>query len=184
MASTIKIDTVTTPDGTGDITFNRPINAAQGGVGKVKQVVYTHVGTSASSTSANIPWDSSTPQNTEGFEAMSKSITPSSTSNLLRIDCMVTGGQSARGSVIVALFQDSTADALAVVRAKASNANADMMDSIHLTHMMVAGTTSSTTFKVRIGEDAAGTVYFNRYSTDSNFGGKCDSGIIITEYEV
>ena len=170
-----------TLNGNGSISGISSDGLSSPTLGKVLQVVYTHVGTSASSTSANIPWDSSIPQNTEGFEVMTKSITPSSTSNLLRIDCMVTGGHSARGSVIAALFQDSTADALAVVRAKASNANADMMDSIHLTHMMVAGTTSSTTFKVRIGEDAAGTVYFNRYSTDSNFGGICDSGIIITE---
>lgn len=185
MSSTLKIQNVTTPDGTGDITFNRPINAAQGGVGKVKQVVYTMTSANSSGSSVQIPQDDTIPQNSEGHEVMTRSITPTSASNLLKIEVMCCGATSNNGNFTIALFQDSTANALSVAEAKASNATADMYDTGTLTHMMVSGTSSSTTFKVRIAPmSATGTAYFNSTSAGRKHGGVANSGIIITEYEV
>ena len=57
-----------------------------------------------------------------------------------------------------------------------------MYDTGSLTHVMVAGTASATTFKVRMGPmSATGTNYFNSTSAGRKHGGVANSGIIITE---
>ena len=75
MASTLKIDTVTTPDGAGNITFSRPIvgdgsNLTGISGGKVLQVVST---TKTDVATASTGWNDIT--------GMSISITPSATSS-------------------------------------------------------------------------------------------------------
>ena len=85
MASTIKVDTIDTPDGTGSITLNRPLITASGaGAGKIVQVVNVTDHT-LSTTTATIPQDNTTPQNTEGLELFTLAITPTSASNKLLI---------------------------------------------------------------------------------------------------
>ena len=153
--------------------------AAAGG-GKVQQMVYVLDGAYATGT-GYIPWDNTIPQNTEGFEVMTKAITPTSSSSLLRIDVIFVGGHATRGSITAALFQDTTANCLTVARIKSSNANADRHDYGIMTYVMVAGTTSSTTFKVRVGADSSDAVYFNGNSGGGKYGGASKSGIIITE---
>ena len=153
--------------------------AAAGG-GKVQQIVYVLDGAYATGT-GYIPWDDTIPQNTEGYEVMTKAITPTSATNLLKIEVIFVGGHAARGSVVAALFQDTTANCLTVARLKASNVYADRHDYGIMTYVMVAGTTSSTTFKVRIGADSSAAVYFNGNSGGRKYGGASKSGIIITE---
>ena len=53
---------------------------------------------------------------------------------------------------------------------------------VGFTHFMTAGTTSSTTFKVRAGPDTAATITFNgRDGTNRRGGGRYASFITITE---
>lgn len=49
-------------------------------------------------------------------------------------------------------------------------------------HIMTAGTTSATTFKVRCGGNAAGTTTFNGQATARKYGGVMASSIQITEW--
>ena len=49
---------------------------------------------------------------------------------------------------------------------------------------MVAGTTSATTFKIRLGTASAGTTTFNGVAGARFFGGIMNSGISITEIQV
>lgn len=123
--------------------------------------------------------DDTIPQNTEGDEYMSKAITPTNASNLLRIDVVFNGSSSADTHLAVALFQDSTASALAAVIA--TQGGAGYRENLHLTHWMAAGTTSSTTFKVRAGGVNAGTTTFNGNGSARKFGGVMASSITITE---
>lgn len=145
--------------------------------GAVVQVVNTQTGATATGTTA-IPFDNTIPQNTEGDEYMTLAITPKSTTNLLIIEVVgvFTGDTTQNGAM--ALFQDSTAGALAVGPFLINPTNFPQTTSF--IHKMTAGTISSTTFKVRAGA-AAGTTVFNGVASGQKYGGVSASSITITE---
>lgn len=128
-----------------------------------------------------IPFDNTIPQNTEGDEYMTLSITPKSVTNILIIQVIAVCSSSVANHLIAALFQDTTANALAADGFyQATNAG---IATITLAHTMVAGTTSPTTFKVRLGQESAGTLTFNGRSSTQIFGAITKSLMIITEYK-
>jgi hypothetical protein len=151
---------------------------AGGGSSEVVQVVHTQTG-AVSTTSTTIPFDDTIPQNTEGAEFMTLAITPTNTNNLLYIDVDIFATTTNSVFTIVALFQDTTADALAATGSFQPTSTAGQ--AIHLRHKMTAGTTSATTFKVRLGPHAASTLTFNGQSGGRIFGGVAASTITITE---
>jgi hypothetical protein len=135
-----------------------------------------------STTTATIPQDTSTPQNSEGLELFTLAITPTSASNKLVITADV--NMASTGAIItriVALFQDSTASALAVTGTASDTNNGPT--AVHLSHYMTAGTTSSTTFKIRVGGNTTGTISVNG-SNGTIIWNKCSSQITITEIAV
>ncbi len=149
---------------------------------KLIKTVTTSTGAVATGTTT-IPFDDTIPQITEGTEFMTLAITPTNALNMLRIEVyMALIGNNVVGvsTDTVALFQDSTANALASVGQLQSLA--DEVGCLCLTHIMVAGTTSSTTFRVRAGQNAAGTTTFNGRSAGRIYGGAASSRIVITEY--
>lgn len=129
-----------------------------------------------------IPLDDTIPQNTEGTQFMSQAITPTSATNILYIHAILHLSNSVQGEIIAALFQDSTASALSVSSQYCDTATGRR--TIHVTHRMVAGTTSSTTFKVRAGGDTAGTITFNGFSGARKFGGVYYSLMTVEECRV
>ena len=144
------------------------------GSSKLVQVVNTQTGTVATGTTV-LPNDNTIPQNTEGFQVMSLAITPTSATSILTIQVIAWYLCGVNlGDIATALFQDSTANALAAINQRVP-ASTDGMSS--LTYTMVAGTTSATTFKVRIGNASAGTTTFN----PSVMGGIPASSITIWE---
>ena len=159
--------------------MNVATEAASGG-GKVLQVVEVHDGAVATG-STIMPSDDTIPQNDEGNEWMTLAVTPASASNLLRIDTCVHMATTSDDQMIAAIFQDSTASALSASAYRQSAAN--KINSVYMTHYMTAGTTSSTTFKVRGGGMNSGTITFNGVSSGRLFGGVMSSFIIITEVE-
>ena len=82
----------------------------------------------------------------------------------------------------IALFQDSTANALAAVNSPIIVTGVAIVGGVSFIHTMTAGTTSATTFKVRIGASAAGTTTFNGSAGARFLGGVYASSIVITEY--
>ncbi len=151
------------------------------GSGVVVQVKNTQTGAVATGTTT-IPLDDTIPQNTEGNEYMTLAITPTSATNRLKIDVVWCGASSALAAqfVTAALFQDSTANALAC--GLETGHFTDDNVTISFSHNMVAGTTSATTFKVRAGANGAGTTTFNGRASARLFGGVYASSITITEY--
>lgn len=146
---------------------------------RVVQVVNFQTGAVATGT-ATIPGDDSVPQNTEGTEFMTLAITPKSAGNTLKIDVVFCVGVSTARTPIVALFQDSTAAALAAAWETCSGSPSVAV--IAFTHYMTAGVAGTpTTFKVRAGPDAAATITFNGISGGRIFGGVMASSITITE---
>jgi hypothetical protein len=149
-----------------------PINA---------KYVQTQIGTSATYTNVStvMPIDDTIPQLTEGAQILTVSITPKSTANILEIQAIIQGRGDGTNGAGMALFQDSTANALnAAVLNGSGTSNTGV-----LLHRMSAGTTSSTTFTVRVGP-AAGNYYVNGSSSARLFGGVQFCSIIVKEYTV
>ena len=150
------------------------------GMRKTGDLVNTSfVETSAQANNATIiPQDDTPPQITEGSEYMTLAIVPSSAINRLSIIISGSFANSAGGQVAMALFQDATATALSAI--KNAGTGADQMYPIALQHDMVAGTTSSTTFRVRAGSPT-GTTTFNGAAGARLYGGALTSHIRIQE---
>jgi hypothetical protein len=159
-----------------------PAFEAAAGGGKVLQVV-NETDTGLTSTTTIMPYDNTIPQSGEGIEVMSVAITPADSSNKLII--MVTTNLShnqAAGENTTALFQDSTAGALAAVTNQKSGDG--QVANCTFLHFMAAGTTSATTFKVRVGNNDSGkTTNFNGFSSQARFGGVYSSSITVWEID-
>ncbi len=165
-----------TVDAKGRVTVAASGSAA---TSKVVQVVNTQTGAVSTGTTI-IPLDDTIPQNTEGDQYMSLAITPNNSSNILLIQTVLQLSHTVINTwLIAALFQDSTAGALAVQFETSPSVNGNTI--VTLTHYMAAGTTSATTFKVRAGGNGAGTVTFNGRSSARLFGGVIASSMTITE---
>lgn len=148
--------------------------------GSVIQIVNTQNVTSSTGTTA-IPFDDTIPQNTEGDEYMTLAITPTHASNKLKIDVIVQGGPTSSAAIMsAALFQDSTAGALAA--SCTNNLLGNTGGQVVFTHFMVAGTTSETTFKVRAGTENAGITFrLNGADGSRRYGGVMATSMTITE---
>lgn len=133
---------------------NAAVTYAKVADGFIVQHVISEV-TSSSTTTTILPQDDTIPQNTEGAEITTVSITPKATTNLLLIVAGVMSNSSATGGSI-AIFQDTTANALAATGYQGTD-----LSYIEAKTRITAGTTSSTTFKVRGGPATAGTFRWN-----------------------
>jgi hypothetical protein len=164
--------------GTNVFTSGKLVTAAQP-VGTVLQVINTQSGAVATGTTVMV-LDDTIPQITEGNEYMTLAITPTNASNKLLITVCAFLSHNQSGSwMLGALFQDSTANALAGFQNFQQTATG--VSPVHLTHYMTAGTTSSTTFRFRAGAHQAGTTTFNGSNSARFFGGVVASSITIKE---
>lgn len=136
--------------------------------GKLVQRVEATPYTTYTSGSYIIPYDNTIPQNTEGGEFITATITPTSSTNRLVIDCTFNGTPTTAATLSIALFQDSIADAL---RAAGSNFGSGYHQVVSLHHEMAAGTTSATTFKIRAGTHTGGSLAINGTGANRIFGG-------------
>lgn len=129
-----------------------------------------------------LPYDNTVPQNTEGDQVVSVSITPTNSSNILMIEAVVFGEANV-ATACMAIFQDSTANAL-FATAQACNSVPGCMT---IRGYMTAGTTSSTTFKMRCGPGTAGTYTVNGVAAGTGiFGGGTvpNTTLVVTEIRV
>ena len=198
MTSIIKVDTIQDTSGNNIINENSNTitigasgdttnivgtlqNNGSSVTGKIVQIVNVTDSTTATGTTL-VPPDNTIPQNTEGTEFMTLAITPTNASNKLLIEVVIVGSLNiANNATMTALFQDSTANALAATMQAARQA--DVANTTAFNHYMTAGTTSATTFKVRAGPYFSGTYRFNGMASSAIqlFGGVSSSSITITE---
>lgn len=137
------------------------------------QTKYSQTQTYTNTTS--IPFDDTIPQQTEGTQILTVSITPTSATNILRIDAVVSGfgvaGSNTYG--IAAIFKDSNNNALA-----SGFEYGDGYDGgIKVTYFMSAGTTSLTTFKLRCGN-----ISVNGWNGQRRLGGSVVTSLTVTEF--
>jgi hypothetical protein len=141
-----------------------PAGASGGGIIQIVDASTT----TATSTTSTIPFDSTIPQNTEGTELLTVSITPRSTSNKLIIFVSVPFIDGSSNILITfPLFRDSGANAIALGQCEVSGA--DNAESVFYTHFISPNTSSSTTFKLRYGP-SAGTAFINRRNSGETLG--------------
>ena len=145
---------------------------------RIIQVVNTQSGAVMSGVQS-IPFDDTIPQSTEGNQYLTLAITPTNASNILYIKVsLILSGSVLGTNIVAALFQDSTAGALAAAFTTTAQ---DYAVTLNFTYKMTAATTSSTTFKVRAGADGVSTVTLNGISSARRLGGVASSSITITE---
>lgn len=165
-----------------------PFPIASGGTGltdaqPVAQIV-TATKTTLSTTTSSFPIDTSIPLQSEGAEYLTVSITPKSSSNLLLISfsCSINSGTTGDPIVVLALFQDATSEALCAWIAGRSQGQ-DAANSASVQHSLTAGTTSSTTFKIRFGTDGSSDATLGGVKGVSpTFGGRSIALLSVTEY--
>ena len=187
MASTLKIDTVTTPDGTGNITFSRPIvadgsNLTNLSAGKVLQVVQT------------VKTDVYTSSSTSWADIISLSITPATSGNKLLISAHIgaAGNTTTSSGYQFRLTVDGTAvcigDADGVSRARVSiqdhaGSVSDFASASSCQFLYTTTGTSAHTIKLQ-GQVGGGTLVFNRTvgdNSDSQYYGRSASTLTAME---
>lgn len=166
--------TITLPNATGTVQLNTT-------AGNIVQIVNTQTGAVASGANA-MPHDDTIPQNSEGIEFITLAVTPQSATNKLLIEAQLLVSASSVERVGVALFQDSTVNAIAAISEYVSTATAQHL--LVIRHYMTSGTVSATTFKIRIGTPTGATITLNGESGSRLFGGVGASSITITEIAV
>jgi hypothetical protein len=144
----------------------------------VAQVV-TAVSSTADSTTTDLPYDDTIPQNTEGKEHLTVAITPVSATSTLVIEVSAMVSVNSTDDFVAALFVDSTANA---IYATAVTIGTDQVAHLHFSHVLSAGSTSARTYKFRYGANGSVTAYINRDAAGARFGGVIQSTMTVTEY--
>ncbi len=149
--------------------------------GTVIGFAYTQSQTGANYTST-IPSDNTIPQNTEGTEVLSVSITPKSTTSLLKVEVQLSASEqgNTQDFLTAALFLNSETDARAAIQVGAMYST-PMGNNGSMIYTMVSGSTSAKTFKVRCGMNANVAWCFNKNWYENTLGGTFISSITVTE---
>ena len=168
MTSILKVDTLQDASGSGSPYIKDA----------VLQVKNVQTG-AVNNTTSNITNDDSIPQNNEGGEFMTLAITPKSALSKLLIEVVFFCSPQGASAICVALFQDTTAGALAVSGHLMEQSEGTVC--INFKHYMTAGTTNATTFKVRAGGHSGYLTFNGNGQTTRQFGGRLASSITITE---
>ena len=113
---------------------------------------------------------------------MTATITPKSATSKLIIQAVGFFWTASADVTSAALFQDSTANALAASYSyMPNNSNGNP---VIINYSMTSGTTAATTFKFRAGPNGSHSIYFNGQSSNGLFNGTCMSSIMIMEIGV
>jgi hypothetical protein len=158
-----------------------PVTSLVAPVGSVVQsVVGTYVANADLTTV--LPLDDTIPQNTEGVQIISVSITPRTASNKLRARFQAFGGMAAAGHICCALFRNAIAGAIC---ASAERVDAvSFANPIELEWEYTPGVITAETLVIRVGPGAAGTVRLNGFSSGRLFGGVAAATLVVEEIQV
>ena len=174
----IKNDTIVD----ADINSSGNIATSKLATGAVIQVVHTSSG-EMTTTSVTVPYDDTIMQITEGFEVMNLNITPTSASNKLLIRAQAHISPSTNSLPTMGLFVGTTANALASTFLHTCGAG-NYPQVMTLEHFMTSGSTSTLTYRIRAGQNNAGTTTFNGRQGARFHGGSLASTLTIMEIAV
>ena len=134
-------------------------NLIDGTLSEIAQVVSAST-TSVSTNSTNMPADGTTPQNDEGDQILTCSITPTNSSSTLVFFITISNwiNSTAAYAKVAALFKDSDASA---VWTMADATNDDYAKTATGHWIQTAGSTSSQTYKLRVGSSNGNVIVNN-----------------------
>jgi len=170
------INQILTTDGANTISWTRPSGIyVQGNSAATSSVITLSSGMS-----------SGLPSKTSGDEVLTVSITPTNASNILYIQFVTWWASFPNYTPYVrmntALFQDDDDDGFVGTRHKFYYLSTVAFSKVRAS--IVAGTTSATTIKARMGTDDTRTAYANGNTLgNSIFGGKSLTTLIVEEYK-
>jgi hypothetical protein len=142
-----------------DYSTVRSLSAIWSG-SRILQTVFA-TSTASGSTSVTLPNDNTIPQNTEGAEYMTLTISPSSSASNLLLEFTGFVGSNAASTGTVAFFRNSEVNALAAT--SVSFPAATHTENVTLRMLTTSTTTTALTFKIRYGGNS-GTLYMMRNS--------------------
>ncbi|MDE1151416.1 MAG: hypothetical protein PW788_02670 [Micavibrio sp.] len=145
--------------------------------GSIVQVAYAAY-TSSADLATTIPLDDTIPQNTEGTEILTVTITPSSASSVLEIQFNGFASGSSAAVFTAALFRDSTASAICTQSSVPGGVS--LPTAIGLLYYEAAGSTVARTYKIRAGLNS-GTTRMNGSTSARFFGGTAQSVLTVRE---
>lgn len=156
---------------------------AQHSAGEVVQYLYVSRSDKVTC-STPLPFDTSIPQQTEGVEVLTLTITPKAATNRLVIKSTLTGYNYDVSQASAALFQDAILNALAAIPIVSEAASS------HLVYSVLASSVLARNYKIRAGQGRAGggVEYvlnaFNTAPPNLLFGGVAVSSLEIWEIHV
>lgn len=139
--------------------------------------------TTSDDTVSQIPVDGTVPQSGEGeaFAALDTAFTPLVATSIIEVMVFAQVGGSSGQGCIVALFKDAGASALQAMIVS-TDGTAGSSGNPCLVYREVAGSTSARTYKIRYGRaGGSGASYFNKASSNQNFGAASIARMIIRE---
>jgi len=131
---------------------------------------------------AIVPFDNTIPQTSEGLQIVTVAITPTSSSNILRVTVSGGGTSNVGGTnVYPMIFRDSNTDASAVGFSTTATTSGFIFGT-YLKTDIVAGSTAATTLKFYAGVNTGAQAYFNaNNSGGALFGGTSTAEITVEE---
>lgn len=157
----------------------------QNSLNTVNPIVQVVSASTSSLLTINAGWiaDASIPQKTEGIEILTCTLTPTNANNLLVVKAFAFGDSSNTTEAMLAIFQDAGADALAV---SVGNYPSGAGWCTHTTifYAFAAGTTSSTTIKLRAGAESNIWYINGIYSGTRLYGGAATAYLEVMEVKV
>lgn len=149
--------------------------------GQVLQTQIASTTTEFSVTTA-IPFDATIPQNTEGDEILTVTITPFYANSKIRVMVSSSGGNNSAGQNSIAIFKDSDVNAVAasIVHIVAAGT---AESAFNRTFILDAGDKAERTYSLRMGP-ASGTLEINRGATTANLFGAGTLQTIMTVEEI
>ncbi|HZP68384.1 MAG TPA: hypothetical protein VFB29_00455 [Pseudolabrys sp.] len=140
-----------------------------------------NITSSAATNSTDIPFDDTIPQITEGGEVLTQAITPTSAANILEVHAQASAAVSSGSRVTCALFNTTydASNALTAIAQESGTATANRIFTVR--YWVKAATTSSSTWRVRIGNNAAATTTFNGDTGVRKLGGVMNSFLEVWE---
>lgn len=149
--------------------------------GAVVQSVITSNSTLAADL-GTIARDNSKPQDSEGFELMTRAITPTMASNILEVEAQAFLSSATSNSILImAVFNGLTSDALATVSHGIATGTHEAV--LRVEFATLSGSTSSITFKTRAGANtgSGAQTTFNGVSAGNLYNGTTNSFMRVTE---
>jgi hypothetical protein len=168
-----------------EITVGTGLTLAGGSLavssGTIVDRAYTEYTTYAALT-AQIPLDDTIPQNSEGTQILSASITPKTATNRVRVRAVVRGliQDSANRVGTVSLFRGAGADAIAATNGSLYAGGAQIAQTLVLEFEDSPASTSSQTYNIRVGP-SGGTLYINGNSSARLYGGVMRATLVLEE---